>query len=65
MKCMEKWKLERSKCGFHVTLILIVLHWLPNIKFRIQLKFLVTIYKALHGQAPAYIRDLLQVSEDF
>lgn len=40
------------------SVILIVLHWLP-IKFRIQFKIVVIAYRALHDQAPAYIRDLL------
>ena len=34
------------------------LHWLP-VKFRIQFKVLVMAYRAQHGQAPAYICDLL------
>ncbi len=42
-----------------MTPILISLHLLP-IKFRIQFKVLVITFRALHGQAPAYIRDLLQ-----
>ncbi len=42
-----------------MTPILIFLHWL-SIKFRIQFKILVITFRALHGQAPAYIRDLLQ-----
>ena len=51
--------LTRSPKRSHVTPILIALHWLP-IKFRIQFKVLVVTYRALHGQAPTYIRDLLQ-----
>ena len=43
----------------HITPVLSMLHWLP-IKFRIQFKVLVLTYKALHGQAPVYISDLLQ-----
>ncbi len=34
------------------------LHWLP-IAFRVQFKILVITYRALHGQAPSYIQDLL------
>ena len=51
--------LTRSSKRSHVTPIVIALHWLP-IKFRIQFKVLEITYRALNGQAPAYIRDLLQ-----
>ena len=51
--------LTRSSKRSHVTPILSALHWLP-IKFRIQFKVMVITYRALHGQAPAYIGDLLQ-----
>ncbi len=33
---------------------------LASIKFRIQFKILVITFRALHGQAPAYIKELLQ-----
>ena len=36
------------------------LHWLPN-KERIQYKILLITFKALSGQAPGYISDLLEV----
>uniref|UniRef100_A0A8C6TLJ0 Reverse transcriptase domain-containing protein n=1 Tax=Neogobius melanostomus TaxID=47308 RepID=A0A8C6TLJ0_9GOBI len=42
----------------HITPILSSLHWLP-IKFRIELKILVLTFRALHGQAPKYVSDLL------
>ncbi len=48
----------RSSEMTHITPILSSLHWLP-IKFRIHFKVLVFTYRALHGQAPAYISDLL------
>ena len=35
------------------------LHWLP-INARIQFKILMIVWKALHGQAPAYLINLLQ-----
>ena len=35
------------------------LQWLP-IKFTVQFKVLVITFRALHGQAPAYIKELLQ-----
>lgn len=44
----------------HITPVLIDLHWLP-VKFRIHFKILVLVHKALHGKAPTYIVDLLQV----
>ncbi len=50
--------LTRSSKRSHVTPNLISLHWLP-IKFWIQFKVLVITYRALHGQVPAYIKDLL------
>ena len=42
----------------HITPVLIALHWLP-IKARIDFKILLITFKALHGLAPAYIKDLL------
>lgn len=36
------------------------LHWFP-ITFRIQLEVLLNTYRALHGQAPAHIRELLHL----
>uniref|UniRef100_A0AAX7T0J0 NADH dehydrogenase [ubiquinone] iron-sulfur protein 5 n=1 Tax=Astatotilapia calliptera TaxID=8154 RepID=A0AAX7T0J0_ASTCA len=49
---------ETSKYS-HVTPFLIQLHWLP-IEFRVHFKILVLTYRALHGQAPSYIIELLQ-----
>lgn len=42
----------------HITPVLCSLHWLP-IKYRIDLNILVPTYRALHGNAPEYILDLL------
>uniref|UniRef100_A0A3B3CUW0 Reverse transcriptase domain-containing protein n=1 Tax=Oryzias melastigma TaxID=30732 RepID=A0A3B3CUW0_ORYME len=42
----------------HITPILSALHWLP-VKFRIDFKILLLVFRALHGQAPIYICDLL------
>ena len=50
--------LTRSSRMSHITPVLHSLHWLP-INYRIKFKVLVLTYKALHGQAPAYISDLL------
>ena len=42
----------------HITPILKELHWLPVIQ-RIQFKTLMITYKALNGQAPVYLTELL------
>ena len=36
------------------------LHWLP-VRFRIQFKLLLITFKAIHGIAPDYIKDLIVV----
>ena len=38
--------------------VLASLHWLP-VKFRIEFKILLLTYKALHGQAPSYLKELI------
>ena len=42
----------------HITPLLRTLHWLP-IRQRIAFKILLIVYKALNGQAPCYISELL------
>ena len=42
----------------HITPLLMELHWLP-VEQRIKFKILLITYKALNGQAPTYITDLL------
>jgi hypothetical protein len=42
----------------HIKPILAELHWLP-VEHRIQFKILLITYKALHDQAPGYIKELL------
>lgn len=42
----------------HITPTLLKLHWLP-IRFRINFKILLITYKALNGQAPEYLKELL------
>ena len=44
----------------HITLAFIKLHWLP-VTFRIQFKILVIVFKAIKGNAPQYIMDLLSI----
>ena len=50
--------LTRSSRRSHITPILISLHWLP-VAYRIQFKILTLTYRALQGQAPAYVADKL------
>ena len=42
----------------HITHKLKELHWLP-VTYRVHFKICLIVYKALHGLAPQYIRDLL------
>ena len=42
----------------HISPILASLHWLP-VRFRVDFKVLLFVFKALSGQAPSYITDLL------
>ena len=44
---------------WHITPILMSLHWLPILQ-RIDYKILLMVYKALNGLAPAYISDMLE-----
>jgi len=44
----------------HITPVLMELHWLP-INRRIEYKVLLYTFKAIHGDAPAYIKDMVQV----
>lgn len=50
--------LTRSNKWCHITPILVDLHWLP-VFFRVRFKVLVLTYRALNGQAPEYIADLV------
>ena len=43
----------------HITPVLVQLHWLP-VKFRIEFKIVLFVYKALHGMVPPYLAELLQ-----
>ena len=45
----------------HITPVLISLHWLP-IKFRVNYKIVLLIFKCLHGLAPKYLADLIKVN---
>ena len=50
--------LNRTRKFDHITPILAFLHWLP-ITSRSNLKVLLLTYKALHGLAPSYLKDLI------
>ena len=50
--------LTNTKKRDHITPILAALHWLP-VSYRIDFKILLITFKALHGLAPSYIKDLL------
>ena len=53
---------SRCKTRDHITPILADLHWLP-VEKRVEYKILLLTYKALHGTAPGYIRDLIHPYE--
>ena len=50
----------RVRRGDHITPSLEKLHWLP-VKQRVIYEILFLVYKALHGMAPEYISDLVQL----
>ena len=50
--------LTKTRKRDHITPILTSLHWLP-IKFRIEFKILLLTFKALNGQAPSYLKELI------
>ena len=47
------------KCD-HITPVLMQLHWLPVV-YRVHSKVLLQVYKVLHGLAPSYLMDLIQL----
>lgn len=51
--------LTKTKKREHITPILKSLHWLP-VRFRIDFKILLTVYKSLNGLGPKYITDMLE-----
>ena len=50
----------RSRRSEHITPVLRDLHWLP-VPQRIEYKVLMITFKAIHGLAPVYLRDLISV----
>ncbi len=51
--------LTGSRKRDHITRILSSLHWLP-VRYRIDFKILLFVFKSLNGLAPPYLSDLLQ-----
>lgn len=51
--------LTGAKRQDHITPILKQLHWLP-LQYRIMYKILLYVYKALHGKAPKYLKDMIR-----
>ena len=49
---------------FHITLVLLALHWLP-VKFRICQKIVVISFKAIHNPGPAYLSNLINIKRCF
>ena len=50
-----------TPCICHITPILEDLHWLP-IKYRIEVKIVLLMFKCLYGLAPQYLADLIAVA---
>jgi len=50
--------LTGTKKREHITPVLIKLHWLP-IRYRVQYKALLYVFKSLNGQSPEYVTDLI------
>ncbi len=53
--------LTRTKKREHITPVLEKLHWLL-VKYRIQYKVLLYVFKAVHDMAPEYITDLIHMN---
>ena len=52
----------RTRRRDHITPVLAQLHWLP-VDMRVRFKISLMTFKALHGLAPKYIRDLITPHE--
>ena len=50
--------LTRTRKRAHITPVLKSLHWLP-VRFRIDFKVLLLVFKCLNGLGPSYLSDLL------
>ncbi|GAA6104584.1 uncharacterized protein LOC116685831 [Tachysurus ichikawai] len=69
----EFWSSDTSVCSYlaarllsntskrsHITPVLHSLHWLP-VRFRVEYKVLMFVFKAINGLAPAYLTELIKV----
>ena len=54
--------LTGTKKREHITPVLSSLHWLP-VRFRIDFKILLFVFKSLNGLAPDYLSDLIRVHQ--
>ena len=52
--------IKGAKKNDHIMPILEEIHWLP-IRYRIQFKILLLVYKCLHGLAPQYLTELIKL----
>ena len=52
------WVLTKTKKIQHITSVLDSLHWLP-MKYRIEFKMLLLVFKMLHGTSPTDLQSLL------
>ena len=52
--------IKGAKKNDHIMSILEERHWLP-IRYRIQFKILLLVYKCLHGLAPQYLTELIKL----
>ncbi len=49
----------RTRRRDHITPVLISLHWIP-VKYRIEYKIILYVFKALQGEAPVYMTDMVR-----
>ncbi len=56
--------LTSTKKRDHITPVLRSLHWLP-VRYRVNFKILLLVFKSLNGLAPAYLSDLLTEHRPF
>ena len=52
--------ITKTKKRDHITPVLKDLHWLP-VAYRIRFKILLLTYKSIHGLAPSYLAELIEV----
>ena len=58
IKWFAIYVLTGTKISVHITPVLAQLHWLP-VKYRIDFKFLLFVFKAQNSLAPDYLCDLV------